>query len=96
MQNYSSGDEESSDAYYYEREWRIGELNMYRVGSDRSQWIQAEKLNPSAARMIVENNKKYFEFCDEDVAFLIVPRKYVGKVANPNKYEEKVFEDLVD
>lgn len=86
IQRLSDGRADSHDAFYYEREWRLGEQTLK---SDE------KPCAPYTGRLVIAGDEHYFAFTKEDVAFLIAPRDCHVKVMNPYKFTIKAFEDFM-
>ena len=86
IQPLSDGRADSHDAFYYEREWRIGEQTLKS---------EEKPYSPYTGRLVTENDKPYFAFTAEDVAFLIAPRDCHAKVVNPHGFPIEAYENLI-
>lgn len=97
LQDFSEGSVESPEAYYFEREWRIGELALVPEGEvSKARWCMANKIAPSVGEIAMEGGNSYVKFDDADVAFLVVPRDYARFLINPNGFPVRIFEELVN
>lgn len=97
LQDFSEGSVESPEAYYFEREWRIGELALVPEGeANKTRWRMENKLPPTVGEIAVEGENAYVKFDDADVAFLVVPRDHAGLLSNPNGFPVRIFEELVN
>jgi Putative abortive phage resistance protein AbiGi, antitoxin len=86
IQRLSDGRADSHDAFYYEREWRLGEQTLKS---------EEKPYAPYTGRLVIADNKPYFAFNVEDVAFLIAPSDCHAKVMNPHGFPIKAYEDLI-
>lgn len=97
LQDFSEGSVDSPEAYYFEREWRIGELTLVPEGeADKGRWRWENNLPPSVGEIEEEDGKEFFKFEDDDVAFLIAPKDHAESLSNPHAFPVRVFEDLVN
>ena len=100
LQEFSEGNIDSFDAYYYEREWRLGEQSLPPIeiwDKPNAKW-EIKKLGYPAycGKKVIKNNETYFEFEDQDIAFIICPKEYAADLKNPKDYEVKFYEKIVD
>lgn len=96
---YSNGRVDSTNAFYYEREWRIGELDLApaeKLNNVRARlYRRQEGSNFYAGRLVCEGDNKYFEFDKDDVAFLVAPKGMENRIENPDRFPVHAFEELV-
>ncbi len=101
MQTFSEGRADKDDTYYYEREWRLGKQNLAPI----ELWKRPDKPHHHiieagyphrCGKLFTKGNKEYFQFCKEDVAFLICPRAWKGRIVNPRNFPVHDYEDLVN
>ncbi len=95
MQKFSKGYAGNEDAYYYEREWRIGELCLRPNGKDRGIWPHEHGLTPLIGTLITEGDEKYFQFDKSDVAFLIAPQDSISEMCNPLEFDIRPYEEII-
>jgi hypothetical protein len=99
MQRLSDGRADDHDTYYYEREWRLGAQSLPTPEElDRPNakyYCQQEGYGTYIGRRIVREDKEYFSFDTEDVAFLVVPTSWESYIKNPHKFPVWAFERLV-
>ena len=99
IQRLSDGRADQRDTYYYEREWRLGEQTLVPEEKLNRQnaryWCQQEGYPPYTGRLIVDGDKTYFAFDQDDVAFLVCPRSRQHDIANPHGFPVEPIEDLV-
>ncbi len=104
MQRLSRGRADAADADYYEREWRLGKYTLFPpevlARPNSKHYIFEEYGLSYYGKLHTENKdtkdeKNYFDFDTEDVAFLIAPQAFAAKVDNPdNKFDLHNYEDL--
>lgn len=95
-QEFSDGPVTDPNANYYEREWRLGEMSLAPDTENYGMWCHTQKLPPCVGRTTKEHEKTFFRFERSDVAFLVAPREYMSKVANPQGFDLWAFEDVVE
>jgi len=99
IQRLSDGRADGHDTFYYEREWRLGEQTLIPeqklLRPNARYWSQKEGCPAYTGRLVTEGDKSYFAFNTEDVAYLIAPLQWHGKVENPHEFSIVVYEDLV-
>ena len=100
IQRFSEGPADGGhETNYYEREWRIGELTLFSEDelhrpNAKFRALKESRL-PLMGRIEKEDNKTYFDFKKEDVAFLISPQDWCTKIQNPYDLRIVAYEDLV-
>lgn len=100
-QEYGQNRIDSRDAFYYEREWRMGEENLdEEYGQNGTRWkrFRSGKSN-YFGKLVREDNRSFFEFKNEDIAFVILPRRYENKFRKTfsnRLLKVMLYEDLVD
>ena len=100
MQTFSNGKADSKDAYYYEREWRLGKQNLApvemwnRPDNPKYQIIQAGYPR-QCGKLFSDGEKEYFQFCKVDVAFLISPQAWKTRIQNPHSFPIQDYEEYV-
>lgn len=99
-QEYGQNRIDSRDAFYYEREWRLGEENLDEdCGQDGTMVNRFRKGKSNYfGKLVREVNCSFFEFKAEDIAFVILPRRYENmfrKAYRSRNLEIKIYEDLV-
>lgn len=101
VQRFSDGRDDAKDAFYYEREWRLGEQNLVpaemfeRTDNPYSHIIKAGYPRYHG-KLSVDGEKKYFYFKKECVAFLISPRNWQAKIYNPHSFPVHDYEEFVN
>jgi len=99
VQRFSDDRADARDTYYYEREWRLGEqtlLNEEQRQRDNAIFRAVEEgYPPYLGKLVSENDKNFFEFEVNDVAFIIVPKGYEGKINNPHNFPIANYEDVL-
>jgi hypothetical protein len=100
MQTFSEGNAGAKDTYYYEREWRLGKQNLAPVGmwnrpDNPKHHIIKAGYAPHCGKLFVDGDKEFFQFCNDDVAFLISPRIWQSKINNPHAFPVKDYEGFV-
>lgn len=99
MQRLSDGSADGDDTFYYEREWRLGAQNL----PTEQEWdrpnpryhLQREGYPPYLGKRVIHDEKEYFSFEVEDVAFLVAPRACMPLIQNPKSFKLFAFEDIV-
>lgn len=99
MQEFSEGNIDSQDAYYYEREWRLGEQSLpseelWNLPNAKYE-IQKAGYSAYCGKKIVRDGVPYFAFEDDDVAFIISPKEHASNLQNPKDYKMRFFEEIV-
>lgn len=100
MQTFSKGKADEKDTYYYEREWRLGKQNLAPVAL----WNRPD--NPKhhilqagypyyCGKLFVDEEKEFFQFSPDDVAFLISPLDWKSKIYNPHAFPIEEYEGFV-
>lgn len=99
IQRLSVDRADRQDTYYYEREWRLGEQTLVPEEKlkrpNAKYWCQKEGYPPYPGKLVRDGDTPYFAFEPDDVAFLVCPRSWQPKIANPNGFQVEAFEDLV-
>ncbi len=101
MQTFSDGKADKKDTYYYEREWRLGKQNL----APAEMWDHPD--NPKyhiiqagyprhCGKLFTDKEKEYFQFCREDVAFLISPQAWKTRIQNPYGFPIQDYEEYVN
>lgn len=100
-QEYGRNKIDSRDAFYYEREWRIGEETLDedfgRDGTMAKRYRSGKP--PYFGKLVRESNRSFFEFKNVDIAFVILPRRYENKFRKTFRnrpLKVMLYEDLVD
>lgn len=100
IQRLSEGRADGHDTFYYEREWRLGEQTLVpeakRQRPNAKYLAQQEGYPPYTGRLVNEDDKSYFAFGKDDVAFLVAPRDYRDRVENPHGFRVESYEELVE
>lgn len=100
-QEYGQNRIDSRDAFYYEREWRLGEDTLeegYGQDGTKTRRWQTGKSN-YFGKLVRDGNSSFFEFKDENITFVILPRRYENifrKTCGNRNLEIKIYEDIVD
>lgn len=102
-QHFSHGLADTTDTFYYEREWRLGAQSLpteEELNRDNARWhcVQAgypPYIDQRIGIRVVEGDQEYFAFQNAPVAFLVIPVKWTEKVSNPHGFELRAYEDLV-
>lgn len=96
MQRLSDGRADARDTYYYEREWRLGAQTL-PIQEDLNPRYHCQQAGYGAyfGRRIVRDDKEYFSFDTEDVAFLVTPTSWESNIGNPHGFRVCAFEELV-
>lgn len=99
-QEYGRNRIDSRDALYYEREWRLGEQNLdEQHGQNGVKYRRVLEDKPRYfGKLVREGHESFMEFDDQDVAFLILPRRYKNmfrKTFRERCWEIKFYEDIV-
>lgn len=99
MQEFSEGSIDAQDAYYYEREWRLGEQSLpsEELLAQPNAKLRIKNAGYSAyyGKKVVKDNVSYFAFEDEDVAFIIYPEEYASDLKNPKDYKHQFYKEIV-
>jgi Putative abortive phage resistance protein AbiGi, antitoxin len=100
-QEYGKNIIESRDAFYYEREWRLGEDTL-EEGYDQDQKVvrrwRAGKSN-YFGKIVRDGDNSFFPFKNTDIAFVIIPRRYrniFSRTFKGRQFKIKLYEDLVN
>jgi len=101
MQTFSDGKADGKDTYYYQREWRLGKQNlapveMWNRPDNPEYHIYEAGYSHYCGKLFIDGENEYFQFCKEDVAFLISPRAWKTKIDNPHAFLVKDYEGLVN
>lgn len=99
IQEFSEGSIDSEDAYYYEREWRLGEQalapeDLWQLPNPKTE-IKKAGFSAHYGKRVVRDGASYFAFDDDDVSFVVCPAAYAPELQNPKGYEIRLFEDIV-
>ena len=102
-QHFSQGRADSTDTFYYEREWRLGAQSLPTVkqlNRDNAKWHCIQDgyppyIDERIGVRVVEGDNEYFAFQSAPVAFLVIPVDWTHKVDNPHGFEVRMYEDLV-
>lgn len=100
MQTFSEGKADDKDAYYYQREWRLGKQNLAPV----EMWSHPD--NPRThimnagypyhcGKLFSDGENEFYQFTTSDVAFLISPRDWKAKITNPHNFPIEDYEKHV-
>lgn len=100
-QEYGRNRIDSRAAFYYEREWRLGEESLdEEYGQDGTRGKRFQNGKPNYfGKLVREGNLSFFEFKDEDISFVILPRRYEKKFRKTFRnrpLKVMLYEDLVD
>ncbi|MEN6624800.1 MAG: abortive infection system antitoxin AbiGi family protein [Candidatus Sumerlaeia bacterium] len=98
MQAFSDGQTDSPEAFYYEREWRLGEQTLLtkeaQAEPNPPYRLLIERGLPYPPGLLVEDGDKvYFGFNESDVAYLIAPKKWISEI-NHNGFMIEAYEDI--
>jgi hypothetical protein len=104
MQAYSEGDEDSKDAFYYEREWRLGLNNLDARGDDitNDRSVEERYVKGKApfhfGKLVKDGDDDFFEFCNDDVYCIIVPKEYIDRakpLVKGRHFAIEIYENLI-
>jgi hypothetical protein len=100
MQIFSYGEANNNNAYYYEREWRLGKQNLAPVAMwdhpDNPKYRIIQAGYPRhCGKLFIDGEDEYFQFYREDVAFLICPQAWKTKIQNPYGFPIQDYEEYV-
>ncbi len=101
-QNFSEGCADSTDTFYYEREWRLGAHSLpteNELQRDNAKFHCVEEGYPPyidrrIGIRVIEGENEYFTFEEAPVAFLVTPAEWGEKVDNPHKFKIYDYESL--
>lgn len=102
-QEYSETAFGSGENYYYEREWRIGEdhlidKDLFDKPNTKPDRIFNQGKSAYYGKLLKDGEDLYFEFNEEDVCFVIVPKDYYEKtlplIENRN-FKLEIYEKLI-
>jgi hypothetical protein len=100
IQRFSDDRADRKDAFYYEREWRLGEQTLIPPEKlDRPNaeyWCQQEGYPPYTGRLVRDGDNIYFDFDKEYVAFLVAPRDWQDKIRDPHRFPIYTYEELIN
>jgi hypothetical protein len=94
IKSFSDGPANSRDAFYYEREWRLGEQTLATKEDEFRTEREGYPL-PYAGELVKNGDEAYFRFEKEWVAFLVVPQFFQSKINNPHEFQIEPYENLV-
>lgn len=99
MQIFSEAKADGKYTYYYEREWRLGKQNlapveMWNRPDNPVYHIQKAGYSHYNGKLFIDGEMEYFQFCEEDVAFLISPRDWKTEILNPHVFPIYDYEEL--
>lgn len=102
-QEYSKGRIDSTDAFYYEREWRIGEqtlVSQEMINTPNFKYERSKEGKPLYFGILEKDEKdeSYFKFEDEGVYFIIVPKIYQNSsepLVKGRPFQLEFYEDLI-
>ena len=100
MQAFSEGKADRKDAFYYEREWRLGKQNLAPIEMwDRPDnpmfHIIQSGYPPHCGKLFKDGENEYFQFYEDDVAFLIIPETWKTKIKNPYCFRIRDYEAFI-
>lgn len=99
IQQFSDTKADSKDAFYYEREWRLGEQTLVppeKLNRPNAKYrCRQEGYPPYTGRLVRNGDNIYFDFDKGYVAFLIAPQDWQIKIENPHQFLFRTYEEIV-
>lgn len=101
MQMFSEGKADDKDAYYYQREWRLGKQNlapveMWNHPDNPRTRIMNEGYPYHCGKLFSDGKNEFYQFTTSDVAFLISPQDWKAKITNPYNFPIEDYEKHVE